>query len=267
MLTGMHIRRPLVRGRFRLSTRSWGISPRRRITTAITERIHKAVAQAVQLALFHLDFGSYQLPAKFNRTKRRKKQSRTERLRRRGKQYRLAMRTRTAPRVVEFRHRASVEDDVNTFTWAKSAQRMLHYHLLMESLDALKAHIHARSVRAAEIWRWIARRGNNEPFAFDTCVRMAAALDPDYSGCDPDTLRNALERILRKTYGVQLPHADVLRAGIKDAEEGNPDAIAWVLSEHDAPLSFCECCDALGFDPVEARTQIRIPATAYRAIA
>lgn len=266
MLKSMHIRRPSVRGRFRKATRTWSVSPRRRTSTAISDRVHQVVHQALQLALFCQDFGSYQLPRKFAR-KRSKRQSRRDRMRRRGKQYKLQIRTRVSPRLIDFRHRSGVEEEGNECKWSDLAQRVLHYHLLFESLETLKTHIQAKSARIAEIWRWIMRKGSNEPFAFETCVAIAGQFDPEYIGADPDILRLGLQRIVRRVYEFEVPHADVLRAGIQAAESGDTDAIAWVLSDQTTPLSFCECCDALGFEPDEARMQVQLPTTAILAVA
>jgi hypothetical protein len=258
MLRNMQLHRPL-RGRFSMRTRSWGISPKRRVIATPMEKLKGVVTKAMQLGLFNIDLGNYQVPVKFRR-KRIKRNSRLARLRRRGHQYALQMRTRKTDRQVAFRNRASPEEPGNAFTWDKAMQYVLHHDLLIKSLRALRQLCEIKSPKAAEIWRWMSRKGENEPFAFETCVAVAGMIDPDYAGADPDVIRNGIRLLIRKTYNVQMPHPDVLRQGIDAAESGDPDAIAWCQSDVDAALSFVECCEALGFDADETRAQIFFPA-------
>lgn len=256
MLSRMRCIRLRVRGRFSKATRHWRIGTRRTTAAAVPATATPDLPR--QLALWVADLGSYRLPPKF-RKPRTKRQSRAERARRKGKQYALRMRIREA-RKVDFRHRASVEDAGNTEAWSIQAQKKLHYQLLISSLEALRGHTVNRSPRSAEVWMWVNRKGTDHPFAFETCVAIAGEIDPEYRGADPDVLRAGLKRLL-KAYGGEPPHAGVLKAGIEAAEAGDPDAIAWVLSDQTTALSFAECCDALGFIPNEARQQLVLPTT------
>lgn len=151
-----------------------------------------------------------------------------------------------------------IEVEANDIVWTEKGIRHLHYVLLTESIATIKEHIEIKSSKAAEVWAWIEKEGYEEDFSFDTCVAIAGEFDPEYANMDPELLRSSLRRILIKKFGVEFPHANLLRKGIKDAESGNQDAIEWVISDSEEPLSFVDCCEALGFNPEKAREEIYI---------
>lgn len=160
--------------------------------------------------------------------------------------------------------------------------RRLHYVLLVASLRTLKEHVEIGSPRAAEVWAWIEREGQEEPFAFDTCVLIAAELsvdpsfrdpfpdtweedeggrlihyrrrvDVDFAGATPEGLREALRETLRRGYPNGIPnHADVCARMLMRADLGDPEALEWITGQSTIAPSFAECCDALGFEMADS---------------
>lgn len=177
-----------------------------------------------------------------------------------GLQYKLRMPVRDKPRKISYRAHAKPEEAGNDLAWSTSEVRKLHTFLLKESLEQLKYYLEfKRSIRAAEIMAWIERNDSTDPFAFETCC----ALHEDEDGpspIDPEEMRLRVKRWVRGICGTDLPHAALLRKGITEAENGNLDAVAWVLSEGEGAMSFTTCCEALGFKPDRARTEIHLPA-------
>jgi len=197
---------------------------------------------------------------------RRPPQKKTRRkpkgLKPKGLQYKLRMSQRATPRKIAYRPHAKPEKAGNAFEWGTSEVRRLHSFLLTETLDQLRHYLEVKgSIRAAEIMAWIDRTDSTDPFAFETCC----ALHEDEDGpapLDPDEMRNRIKRWVRTLCGSDLPHAALLRKGIVEAEHGNLDAIAWVMSDGEGPMSFSTCCQALGFQAEQARDEIHIPALA-----
>jgi hypothetical protein len=268
--------RSVARRYFHSASRKWSLL-RRPAQTALSHQspTPTTATAAAQIPLFQLDpVAMYTMVPKFSgatlkaskRAKTRKK-SKKAKGPYRGPQYCIKLRLRKSERKLEFRSKSRPESAGNDFEWSMASQRQLHYVLLSESLAMVKNYAEIKSHRAAEIWAWIERCGHDEPFAFDTCVEMAGEFDPDFTGCDPEVVRNALKRLLRNQFGVMLPHRSVLKQGIVEAEAGNADAVRWCLSTADTPLSFNECCDALGFDPEDVRRELSISTAALAAVA
>lgn len=172
-------------------------------------------------------------------------------------QYKIPLTVTKKQRQRAFNTRVT-EVEANDIVWTKKGIRQLHYVLLTQSIATIKEHIEIKSSKAAEIWAWIEKEGYEEDFSFDTCVAIAGEFDPEYANMDPELLRSSLRRILIKQFGVEFPHANLLKKGIKDAESGNQDAIEWVISDSEEPLSFIDCCESLGFNPEKAREEIYI---------
>jgi hypothetical protein len=219
----------------------------------------------------------YQIKPKFARRKRKK--------RTKGLQYKMQLKVRQNERKLAFRSKAPKEHLLkNEDTWTETDIRRLHFVLLVGSLITLRDHAQIDSVRAAEIWTWINRKGFDD-FSFDACVAIAGELsidpsfrnpfpeiDIDFAGADPDALRNMAAYLVRRNFGELPPHAGLLRRGIRAAESGDTDAIEWCLAQAgdaaDADdstqrvdqLSFESCCDALGFEPEDVRRMIALPA-------
>lgn len=214
-----------------------------------------ALSSVTQLLLFAEEGG------KIKRQRSKKRPTKVK-----GLQYRLKIPTRLTPRKIAVRNHAAKEDDRNDFTWSSDSVIALHSVLLKESLETLKGLCEKRSVRAAEIVAWIERAAPNEPFSFETCCRyFNLELDGESIGAqDPEVLRSMTRMWIKKAYGAEMPHAQVLRQGLMEAEAGDEEAIQWVLSDVVAPLSFVTCCDSLGFDPEDAREQIRLPKPAMQ---
>ena len=186
-----------------------------------------------------------------------------------GCQYRLKLSFRATPRKIAYRSHARKEEEVNSYTWSEDGMYRLHSILLNESLQTLRAMCERKSVRAAEIIAWMFRGNPSETFSFEECCRLFKMELPDPENGelvevgqqDPDVLRNQARLWIRKAYGAELPQAKVMRQAILDAEVGNEDAIAWILSDQEAPLSFRECADALGFDAEDARKEVKLRTT------
>lgn len=194
--------------------------------------------------------------------KRRKKKI----LKQANLQYDLRLRVLKNERVKAFNTRIH-ELDTNDFVWTEQGIRKLHYILLTETIKEIKDHADLKSSKAAEMWYWIEREGHDEDFAFDTCVAIAGEFDPEYVNMDPEVLRNGIKRILLNNFKAEFPHAKLLKKGIHDAEAGIQDAIEWVISDSEEPLSFNDCCQSLGFDPEKARQEITIDPVALLRIA
>jgi hypothetical protein len=190
-----------------------------------------------------------------------------------GKQYRMKLSFRATPRKIAYRPHASREDSVNEESWSEEGMRYLHSILLNESLKALRATCEKKSVRAAEIVAWMMRNEPTATFSFEECCRLhyMEIRDPVdgeltlVGAQDPEIVRCMALQWIKKAYGASLPHAKVLREAILAAEGGDVDAVDWILSDHEAPLSFVECVDALGFEPNDARMEIKLPAVDIRS--
>ena len=182
-----------------------------------------------------------------------------------GFQYSLGIRTRSAPRKLTFTRKAPKEVGVgNDFTWDMTYARRLHAALLADSLASLREYLQLGSLKVAEVWKWISRRGHDEPFAFDTCCILACEFpeffdDWDLQGLDSEALRDHIEGMIRRRFrGKPFALARVLKAALVDVEQGVTSAIEWVCSDDPGPLSFVECCEAFGFTPDDARRELRL---------
>ena len=208
-------------------------------------------APELQLTLFG------EVARKVRRAAIRKKQSRL-----RGLQYRIRLTLRKIDRKIAFRSRFTEDEPGNDSTWEDERIIRLHTKLLQDALKTLRDHCERGSPRAADIMAWVDRCLPDEPFSFETCCALFRGEDEegDEIGLfDADILRCQLRARIRQVFNAVLPHADVLRKGIRSAEEGDVDAIEWVLSDSDAPLSFPSCCDSIGFDTELARQEITLP--------
>jgi len=258
-------RAAFARRRFRRASQTWVIKPHQQNSVSAAS---PAPATPTQLDFFGFTNSTlvYQIRPKFKR-----------KLKRRGKglQYKMLLRIRNAERKLAFRSKASKEHALrNDEAWSDNDIRRLHYILLVGTLITLRDHAEIDSVRAAEIWTWIERRGMGD-FTFDACVAIAGELsvdpafrnpfpevDVDFRGADPEGLRALAKHLVRKNFGALPPHAGLLRRGIRAAETGDPDAIEWCLADASDPLGFVSCCDALGFEPESVRSQIDLPVNA-----
>jgi len=184
-----------------------------------------------------------------------------------GLQYKLKMEVRATERKLRFARKAAREVGGNTEHFPTRWIRRLHAWVLRDALDYLKECLEVGSSKAAEVWAWMERRGMEEEFSFDTCLRVASEfpeifddLGEEFLQMDPDTVRQLFAHQVRQRFGAVFPHRRLLKEAIVEAEMvGNPDAIRWIQSDADTPLSFVDCCNALGFDPKEARASIVLP--------
>lgn len=197
-----------------------------------------------------------------------------------GETKNLALVVRSTDRKVAFRTHAPDEQGGNTefVGISDEALRRLHYVLLVGSLRYLKECAEIASPRVAEVWEWIQREGQEEPFSFDACVLIAAELsvapdfrDPfpdvweedkfgrrvvyrrgvsvDFAGATPASLREAIKETLTRRYPKGIPpHADVCRRMLMRADLGDQEAIDWIAGKTDLNPSFAECSTALGFN-------------------
>ncbi len=195
-----------------------------------------------------------------------------------GETKNLPLVIRTSNRKIAFRERLPEEEPGNHVFASLSDEGMqrLHYVLLISSLRSLKEHAEVGSARSAEVWAWVERTGHDEPFAFDTCVLLAAALsidpafrnpfpdtweldeegrptvlrrgvDIDFAGASPEDVRELCRAILRRSKTGVPQHARILRDRLIDAEYGNSDARRWIAGESSATPNYRECLEALGF--------------------
>jgi len=268
----MHIKQRLHRSTTRLRRRyrpsaGWVVCCRpRRSTTPNTQ------STPAQLDIFGLADTSrvHRIRPRFSKKKPKKKTK--------GYQYSIRLKVRTTDRKIAYRSKAPKEHLLrNEERFSDDGIRRLHYALLVGSLITLKDHAEIGSARAAEIWLWIEREGH-EAFSFDACVQIASELsarpdfrdpfpelDIDLIGAEPESLRQLARRLVRRNFGELPPHAGLLRRGIRAAEAGDPDALAWCLSDTNDALGFPACCDALGFEPEDVRAQLKRPLPSIQA--
>lgn len=239
---------------------------KRRIRLTNTQ-ITKVVEQSTsfnyaQLDLFSILPEPIKIRAKFTdqdklRIKRLAKRKKRATVKANNLQYKMPLASAKTLRKLTFNTKIH-ELNSNDIQWTEIGIRKLHYILLTQSISTLKELAEDNSSKAAEIWAWVEKTGHDEDFSFDTCVAIAGEFDIEYANMDPELLRNSLQRILLKQYRAEFPHAKLLKEGILNAETGHQDAIEWVISDSDAPLSFNDCCKALGFNPDKAREEIYI---------
>ena len=198
----------------------------------------------------------------------RSKKKRRIKPKRQGLQYSLGVRFREAPRKLKFTRKAPKEVGIgNEFDWDMRQARRLHAAVLADALALLREHLLNGSLRVAEVWMWISRRGQDEPFAFDTCCLLAPEFpeffdDWDLGGLDSEALRDQIEIMIRRRFSNRLSALiRVLKAAVVDIDLGVSSARQWVNSEDPGPLSFSECVDALGFDPDTVRRELAAPAS------
>ncbi|MBZ0134619.1 MAG: hypothetical protein K8D98_01720 [Rhodanobacter sp.] len=145
----------------------------------------------------------------------------------------------------------TLEVNRNDHIWAEEDVQKVLTALVERSLEEAFNMARCESTRIAEILAWVNRRFDDHPLAFESCCRFA--------GLDAEEVREGFTRRIRSKFGSDFPHYRVLRDRVVEAEYGDEAAIQWCLSEQDGPLSFVECCTALGFDPVKARGELLLP--------
>lgn len=194
---------------------------------------------------------------------------RRQRERVKGLQYKMRLEVRKTERKLRFARKAAREIGGNTEHFPMRWIRRLHAWVLRDALDHLRECLEVGSSRAAEVWAWIERPGTEDEFSFETCLRIASEfpevfddLGEEFLQMDPDEVRKVFGAVVRKRFGAVFPHRRLLKEAIVEAELcGNEDAIRWITSTADTPLSFVDCCNALGFDPDDARQSILLPHT------
>lgn len=154
-------------------------------------------------------------------------------------------------RTRNFRINTVNEESFNDVHWSESEVNWLLGSLVEHSFKEAFTFGRMESARVAEIMAWVNRRFDDHPLSFDSCCKFA--------GLQADDLRELFVKECKQHFGTDFPHYQVLRNGVIDAEYGNEDAIEWVLSAASTPMSFVDCCTALGFDPAKARAQILLP--------
>jgi hypothetical protein len=211
------------------------------------------VPRLEQLSLF-ADICVYEVKPKFARQKpRRKKKPRKGPL-----QYKMQWRIRVSDRKITFRHRPKDDPNLVVGHFSENGAKKLHAVLLEQSLIELRNCAFERSGRVAEILQWIMRRDCDEPFSFETCVVIAGEFDPELRGMEADVIRRSVLKEIEANLGGVPPHRELLRHAIIDADYGDHDALEWMRSVSTDDLSFVDCCEAMGFSPIEARRQLGI---------
>jgi len=239
------------------------------------EPVAQKVARPVNLDLFWmegLDEANRQLAEEVRQERIRyavqqRNAKRRQKNRIKGLQYRLKMEVRATERKLRFARKAAREVGGNTEHFPTRWIRRLHAWVLRDALDYLKECLEVGSSKAAEVWSWMERPGTDEEFSFECCLRVASEfpeifddLGEEFLQMDPDTVRQLFAHQVRQRFGAVFPHRRLLKEAIVEAEiVGNPDAIRWIKSDAETPLSFVDCCNALGFDPKEARASIVLP--------
>lgn len=171
-------------------------------------------------------------------------------------------------RKLKFKTKVCEVGQTNDYDWSEAEYRLILGQLVEDCIKEIKDLGIKESLRIAEIIHWMHRSNTDDPFNFELACALAAEVDEDADGfkkilaitpLDPDDMRVRVLNLIRKLYGGTFPHAAVLRNGIIDAEYGDPDAIAWVLSDASTAFSFRECCEALDFDHEKARECVLLP--------
>lgn len=189
------------------------------------------------------------LRSKYGSNRKRKKKKRNQ-----GLQYRIKFWKGITGKERERKFTAQTRDSdqTNDDDWSDAAIYRIAGLLVDRSFEEVFALEQKHSTRIAEIVAWVNRRFDQEsPFNFEVCCSVA--------GYNADDLRTMFFDRLKRKHDSTYPHYSVLRNGIIDAEHGDPDALEWVLSDLDTPMSFRDCCHALGFDHSKARSALLLP--------
>ena len=170
-----------------------------------------------------------------------------------GLQYKIAFWKGVQGKVRERKFTAQTRDadETTDLVWSDHAIWQIHVQLVERTFEEVFSLEQKGSAKIAEIVAWVNRRFDDSPYNFETCCVSA--------GLDPEELRERFFKRLEQVHQTQFPHYQVLRNGVIDAEHGDPDALEWVLSDVDTPLSFVDCCRSLGFNPKKARAELLLP--------
>lgn len=171
----------------------------------------------------------------------------------RGLQYKIAFWKGVQGKVRERKFTAQTRDadETNDLIWSDQAIWQIHVQLVERTFEEVFSLEQKGSAKIAEIVAWVNRRFDDSPYTFESCCVAA--------GYNPEELREQFFKRLDQIHHSNFPHYQVLRNGVIDAEHGDPDALEWVLSEADTPMSFVDCCTSLGFNPKKARAELMLP--------
>jgi hypothetical protein len=304
MLKILHrARSRLARRRYDQRTRRWRIGPSR--GPAPTEPAPEVQAPSFrkptptdQMSLFAVDFTipedgkltrkqrlqlqwAAQLPSKrkLSPLERKKLEAEARAKRRRKKrvkkvkkalQYRIYLEQRDRKIGFKPRSRAEVGGNDITFAWSEADWRRLHVAVFLEAIKTLKEHLSIGSHRAGDVVAWISRVGDDEPFNYETCARIASEcladpsfrpfaedfeVDVDFAGLDPDAFRDLVLQWVKRSPHYRIDYATLLKCALLDADAGDQGALAWITSESQARGSFIQACESLGFEPTAVRKQ------------
>lgn len=237
--------------RFNRRTRGWRISRFPMNSAADAEPAPSTPRSATQVDLFaavDMPIMEFTLRSKFSSSQRRKKKKT------RGLQYKIQFwrGIQGKDRERKFTVQTRDSDQSNDFDWDDATIHRIAMLLVDRSFEEVFNLEQKGSTRIAEIVAWVNRRFDEvSPFNFEACCAIA--------GYRADELREMFFARLKRKHESTFPHYSVLRNGIIDAEHGDPDAIEWVLSDADAPMTFRDCCNALGFEHDKARTVLLLP--------
>ncbi|QRD62751.1 hypothetical protein H8Z72_23340 (plasmid) [Xanthomonas citri pv. citri] len=199
------------------------------------------------------------ISASFKRKKGRKKE------RKKALQYGLRMRERSTDRIVDYvpkpacsRHsEARIQGNEVSFTHDEIVA--VHEKLLIAFREAFANNWASGNPRCIELVLWMTANRPQDPFSFETCCYL--------SNVDPDLVKGAILRKVRKRYTHELLHYNVFRQAIMDVERGNPEAIQWLNSEDTTEFSFLGLCKIFEFEPLKARASIRVPSADVQMVA
>lgn len=270
----VRVRPAMARRRYHAASRSWRIHTRSTITPVEPVVATLATVQAIQqaLPLPAPKLGMRQI-AKATRDADRKRRQRKRYLAHRrnmlrtakGLQYSIKLSGWSDERKLAFRSKCRPETAGNEEQWSDGLNglRRVHVAVLLEALYTLKDHLEVGSPNAGDVIAWVEYEGEDVPFAFDTCVKVAAEasidkefrefandwdIDVDFSGADPADLRMQLLEMVRRHPAYRIDYRTLLKCGILDADAGDPDALHWIFSDARGEGTFLAAVASLGFD-------------------
>ncbi len=177
--------------------------------------------------------------------------------RKKSVQYKLQMRTRDSERVVDYVPKPAcsryneARTKGNDIEFTRDEIITIHQKMLEAFQEAFQQNWATNNARLIELVVWMTANRPNDPFSFETCCYV--------SNVDPELVRGAILKQVRKRYKHERLHYDVLRQSVMAAERGDPDALMWLYNSDESEFSFLGLCKMFDFEPKSARATIRVP--------
>ena len=206
--------------------------------------------------MFDLLISSRKKEGRFSRDALRMRRPGKER--KKSVQYKLQMRTRDSERVVAYvpkpacsrYNEARIKGNDEQFS--REEIIIIHQKMLEAFQEAFQQNWATNNPRIIELVVWMTANRPNDPFSYETCCYV--------SNVDPDLVRGAILKQVRKRYKHERLHYDVFRQSVMAAERGDPDALMWLYSTDESEFSFLGLCKMFDFEPKAGRSTIRTPA-------